>query len=201
MLVLLLIGIVACNPIIETTNQNETQGELSENSTDISQRQIQGRNWINQFDKPVNFECPKNHYMSWIKSSHKNWYEDRQWDFGCKEQPFNYDTQKCKWTGWLNDWDKELLYTCNTVDGADYIAGMYSEHDNWTEDRRFKVKCCSGEGTCLTNCKFTDWINDYDGWMYWSCDAGYVMQGLKSVHSNWYEDRRWKIQTCKLTEC
>ena len=137
MLVLFLIGIVACNPVIETNNQNETQ-TLSENGTDISQGQIQGRN-------TVNFECSKNHFMKWMKSSYKNHYGDTQWDFGCEEQPFKYDTQKCKWTGWLNDWYNDLLYTCNTVDGANYIAGMYSEHQDWhAEDRRFKFKCCSG---------------------------------------------------------
>ena len=53
----------------------------------------------------VNFECPKNHFMKWMKmkSSYKNHYGDRQWDFGCEEQPFNYDTKKCKWTGSLAD--------------------------------------------------------------------------------------------------
>ena len=62
MLVLFLIGIVACNPVIETNNQNETQ-TLSENGTEISQGQItQGRN-------TVNFECPKNHFIKWMKSS------------------------------------------------------------------------------------------------------------------------------------
>ena len=65
-----------------------------------------------------------------MKSSYKNHYGDTQWDFGCEEQPFKYDTQKCKWTGWLNDWYNDLLYTCNTVDGANYIAGMYSEQVN-----------------------------------------------------------------------
>ena len=95
MLVLFLIGIVACNPVIETNNQNETQ-TLSENGTDISQGQIQGRN-------TVNFECSKNHFIKWMKSSYKNHYGVRQWDFGCEEQPFNYDTKKCKWTGSLAD--------------------------------------------------------------------------------------------------
>jgi hypothetical protein len=46
----------------------------------------------------------------------------------------------CFWTGFVNDWDAVMNYVC--PDNR-FMAGMYSEHNNGREDRRFQFYCCN----------------------------------------------------------
>ena len=41
---------------------------------------------------------------------------------------------------WANNWDGVLNWSCPT---GQALVGMYSEHSNRKEDRRFKFKCGS----------------------------------------------------------
>ena len=48
-------------------------------------------------------------------------------------------TTGCFWTGYVNVMDGEMDYICPN---NGIIAGMYSYHNNNTEDRQFKFYCC-----------------------------------------------------------
>lgn len=94
---------------------------------------------------------------------------------------------------------------------------MESEHDNRHEDRRlvtkyiwitvkyyifrWNFKCCSAADTCYHDCHYSPYINDYDEPMDYTVQDGYVITGLESEHSNSAEDRRWRLQLCKIVPC
>jgi len=94
--------------------------------------------WKNPFDGVLNFNCPKNTLLHAISSFHDNRYEDRKWRFKCCLAR-GYSVEQLQWTGYLNDWDGELSYSCPGTDQA--IVGLSSDHDNRREDRRWKVRC------------------------------------------------------------
>ena len=88
--------------------------------------------WANDYDGYLYFECPTNQSVSHIISIHDNGHEDRIWAFECA--PSTYSLETCSWSGYVNDYDEVLVYECSS--GAGLIAGMESEHDNGSEDRR-----------------------------------------------------------------
>jgi len=94
--------------------------------------------WMNSWDGVLNFNCPTNHVLNGIRSYHDNKKEDRQWKLKCC-QAGGFSVEKLEWTGYLNDWDGVLNYRCPAVDQA--IVGLSSYHDNYREDRRWKVIC------------------------------------------------------------
>ena len=100
---------------------------------------------------------------------------------------------------YINDFDEMLLYEC--PHGAGVVTGLQSEHDNGPEDRRWDVKCCSSPNTCYHDCHFTPYINDYDDPMDYMVQGEYMIAGLESEHDNGPEDRKWRLQLCKIVAC
>ena len=49
------------------------------------------------------------------------------------------EKHSCSWTGYQNDWDKEMTYT---VPSDSMINGVSSYHSNSKEDRKFKYQTC-----------------------------------------------------------
>ena len=91
-----------------------------------------GQEWANDYDGYLYYECPTNQSITHIISIHDNGPEDRIWAFECS--PFQFGLETCSWSGYVNDYDEVLVYECSS--GAGVIAGMESEHDNGSEDRR-----------------------------------------------------------------
>ncbi|KAH3699265.1 hemagglutinin/amebocyte aggregation factor-like [Dreissena polymorpha] len=94
--------------------------------------------YVNDWDGVVNFQCPGDGYINGMQSVHDNWTEDRRWSFYCCSMP-GYSPFHCKQTGWTNDFDRIQNY--RVPDGF-IMTGVYSEHDNGPEDRRFKYRIC-----------------------------------------------------------
>ena len=38
--------------------------------------------WKNEFNKPLEFSCPREEYISWVQSEYSEKSADRRWDFG-----------------------------------------------------------------------------------------------------------------------
>ena len=101
----------------------------------------------------------------------------------------------CSWSGWKNKYDGELNYVCPN---NGFIAGVESVHSNWYEDRIWNLKCCTNKSYRHRNCKWTGWVNGWDGNMaFWEPKkTKKLIAGWNSVHSNWYEDRRHRFLIC-----
>eukprot|EP00586_Coscinodiscus_wailesii_P015691 CAMPEP_0172499022 /NCGR_PEP_ID=MMETSP1066-20121228/121131_1 /TAXON_ID=671091 /ORGANISM="Coscinodiscus wailesii, Strain CCMP2513" /LENGTH=638 /DNA_ID=CAMNT_0013272555 /DNA_START=56 /DNA_END=1969 /DNA_ORIENTATION=+ len=96
--------------------------------------------------------------------------------------------------GYENYWDERFQKN----DGIP-LCGMWSRHDNDTEDRRFKFYTCgffeSQYAEKVGNDAVTSWTNWDEEWRL-ECEANKVLIGVESYHSNGAEDRRWRI-TCR----
>ncbi|CAH1252808.1 Hypp1016 [Branchiostoma lanceolatum] len=94
---------------------------------------------------------------------------------------------------WLNSFDEGLAFNCHGDNQA--ITGLYSEHDDYYEDRRFKIECRD-----LPRSPGQTWDSGYQN-LYehpvnFRCPSNYVMTGMQSHHTSDYEDRQWSF-TCK----
>merc|ERR1711892_61225 len=153
--------------------------------------------WGNDYDGQLYFECPEGSAISHIQSIHDNSHEDRIWGFECAVVENLFDS--CAWTGYVNNFDETFVYECTA--GAGIITGMESEHDNRKEDRRWSYKCCEAVATCYHDCHFTPYINDLDQPMDYTVQDGYMIAGVESEHDNHSEDRKWRLQLCKVQSC
>ena len=51
----------------------------------------------------------------------------------------------------------------------------------------------------ITSCYGQDWVNDYDGYLYFECPEGQSVSHISSVHDNKHEDRMWAYECSPLT--
>jgi hypothetical protein len=100
---------------------------------------------INEYDRLINFECPRGEVLAGHWSHHDNGTEDRIYNFYCCD--YGSSSQKMKitncdftTTGWANYWDQLVNQTCP---GDKVRIGEHSIHDNGTEDRIYRFKCCN----------------------------------------------------------
>ena len=147
--------------------------------------------WQNAWDRHHFGSCENGQYMRRLRSIHDNGKEDRLWQVYCGKTSTNVAaTQSCLWTGFVNDWDRPLVFQCP---GNRLISGMMSYHDNKKEDRRFRFRCCAVPGRSPNNCAWTGYVNDWDRPMDFRVPSDKVIAGAFSVHNNHKEDRRWKF--------
>ncbi|KAM8974368.1 hemagglutinin/amebocyte aggregation factor-like isoform 1-T1 [Pelodytes ibericus] len=153
---------------------------------------LNAERWVNGYDQPLYFQCPNHQSISLILSQHDNNKEDRIWDFSCKNT-FSR-AGNCAWSGYVNNLDQELDYTCPF---GSVLGGMESYHDNSKEDRRWKYLCCQGEVPVTRNCKWSGYVNEFDGYLRWDAPTNQYLVGARSYHDNGKEDRRWSYQSCE----
>ncbi|XP_048767671.2 hemagglutinin/amebocyte aggregation factor-like [Ostrea edulis] len=153
--------------------------------------------WKNQWDKPLNFQCPSSlSAITHIVSTHSNGKEDRRFNFDCTRVQGVSGPRSCKLSGYVNDWDRDILYTC--PDGG-YLNGISSVHNNKKEDRRYRFRCCTPKGRYYHKfCRWTGWVNNWDATFSYFVPRNYVIRGINSIHSNSKEDRRFKFEVCRV---
>jgi len=153
---------------------------------------------LNEYDGVMElYECPEDYSITHIESEHSNKREDRKWSVRCSQLAYGYD--KCdRLTDYVNEMDKEMDFSCNN---GSVISGVYSDHTNKQEDRRWKYKCCKAENTCHSDCQESGYINDWDTHMTFDVSGDERIVGFKSHHKNLKEDRKWKVITCNIVTC
>ncbi|XP_031553532.1 hemagglutinin/amebocyte aggregation factor-like [Actinia tenebrosa] len=154
-------------------------------------------NWDTKFLESFSWVCKGTKESIWnIQSAHENHHDDRVWGYHCRHNP--YITTTCAWSlpnnQYLNDYNGNVNFICPR---NGYIEGMHANtFSNVYNDRRFDFKCC--DGTRLRrNCKWTSYVNNWDGDMNYDVPSGYYLAGAYSYHINDYQDRRWKFYICQ----
>eukprot|EP01084_Bolivina_argentea_P083134 150528_1 len=105
-----------------------------------------------------------------------------------------------------NGWGSEL-----TAENTNmlYFNGLYSEHNNYTEDRLFRFRYCKPSGVTVSTTD-EDVIlpyTDYDAAWYRGCAVNSAITRAKSDHDLDREDRQWQFRCTPLpdnyllTEC
>ncbi|CAB3994978.1 Hypothetical predicted protein [Paramuricea clavata] len=137
-------------------------------------------------------QCPAGYGMSRMISYFSNHHKDRSWLFYCRR---DYKiTSICYWSGWLNWYNRELLYQCPTG----VLAGIHSAHNNIYQDRRFRFRCCRTRRVCQYSCYWTGYVNTFKGSKNYGVPQGYFITGAKSHHVNSYQDRVWRFLICRF---
>ena len=96
----------------------------------------------NDYDQPLDVRCASGAGMYQVQSIYDGGRRDRRWSWYCKNLKRNANTQ-CAFTDYVNHFDEPMYFMCGS---NQYIAGVYSYHDNGREDRRWRFTCCSTEG-------------------------------------------------------
>ncbi|RUS71375.1 hypothetical protein EGW08_020871 [Elysia chlorotica] len=151
----------------------------------------------NDWDAPVNFECPEGQLLSTIYSYFSAYRADRRWYFTCRgAENYGNTYSSCEWSGWTNDFDAGAFYLCppNTA-----IAGLASEHNNYFEDRRMKFKCCGHPNFKVGACQVTGNINSLTYDADYSTPSGKAIAGWVSEHFNAKNDRYFNMIVCPYT--
>jgi len=94
--------------------------------------------FVNKYDEKFRFECPPNELIDGIISNHENYYNDRRFNFRCCRLDNHVTAKEDDFTDWQNKLDGPLNFQCGD---SRALKGVYSEHDNYTNDRRFSFRC------------------------------------------------------------
>ncbi|XP_065928481.1 hemagglutinin/amebocyte aggregation factor-like [Magallana gigas] len=151
----------------------------------------------NNWNQPLNFQSSSERPAIYqVVSTLHNFYEDRRFDFNCRQVPSVSGSINCKWSGYVNEYDANVLHTCSN---GGYLNGVHSIHNNKKEDRRYKFRCCTPRsGFYHKNCKWTGWENKYDKTLNYFAPTAYVIKGVNSIHNNKKEDRIFRFEICKV---
>ncbi|KAK7469690.1 hypothetical protein BaRGS_00036272, partial [Batillaria attramentaria] len=142
----------------------------------------------NVYDKVGNFLCPAGKVITGWGGHYKTQYEDRQYRFKCSYLPDALPLANCKMSGWTAAINAKIDFSCH-ANGA--LKGVYSEHDQGAEDRRFKFTCCDIIGaTRPPTCKWqadNTYVNGWNQNVDFDIQAGReYFAGALSYHSDWY---------------
>jgi len=96
-----------------------------------------------------------------------------------------------------NDWDEEMRFNSGFMKDK-VITGMYSEHSNRHEDRRWRFYYGSAPGFYCLRKRWTYHRNSWDGQLRFICGDNQAISGIWSYHNNHREDRRWTFQCCEV---
>ncbi|XP_076078426.1 hemagglutinin/amebocyte aggregation factor-like isoform X2 [Mytilus galloprovincialis] len=103
---------------------------------------------------------------------------------------------------WLNSYDGKLEYICPNNQS---VSGIRSQHDNRHEDRIFDIICRISTGIG-SRCQWSGYVNGFDEFFAFQCKYHGYIHGMRSIHDNGSEDRRWDFYCCEhdgfdVTEC
>ena len=85
--------------------------------------------YVNAFDEPVSFMCPKNQYLAGVSSYHENYHEDRRFSFQCCASS-QLKSRDCFLTGFIKNYDQYINYQAPT---GWIFAGTVSVHSSTHE--------------------------------------------------------------------
>ncbi|CAB4010825.1 Hypothetical predicted protein [Paramuricea clavata] len=145
-----------------------------------------------KLDATFGKQCPAGSGMTKIVSYYSSGYKDRTWAFYCRKD--SKVTSICHWSSWLNWYESELLYQCP----SGVLTGVYSTHNNYYQDRRFRFRCCQTKKVCQYNCRWTSYVNTFKGRKNYMVPYGYFITGAKSHHNDRHEDRVWRFLICRF---
>ena len=105
-------------------------------------------------------------------------------------------------SGELNGFDQQVFATCPK---NMFIRTISSYHKNSTEDRIFSMTCgkyLTGDKSKIYRQEVTwdsNWANDWDRPLNYTCADGSFMVGMNSVHDNKKEDRRFRFACAHMS--
>jgi len=165
--------------------------------TDVRLKDMGLTHYLNNWNRMVNYKCRSNEVLTGIYSVYSKTRNDRKYKVRCARLiPIHKVSVTSSWSGYQNNWGKHMHFTA----GANkMITGFYSVHDNRSEDRRWRFYSGNSREVQCQPQRWSDWKNDMEGVLRLDCPANQVLYGIESYHDDRWEDRRWKLQCCRVS--
>ncbi|KAL2094704.1 hypothetical protein ACEWY4_009423 [Coilia grayii] len=93
---------------------------------------------------------------------------------------------------WNNNFDQPVDFTCPN---SQSISAIMSEFNSHFKDRVWEF-WCQDTFTKAPTCHKTNYVNNFDEVVDFTCPTNNVISGVYSYHDNYYEDRRWAFLCC-----
>ncbi|XP_034389186.1 low choriolytic enzyme-like, partial [Cyclopterus lumpus] len=147
--------------------------------------------WDNTLGNTFSHTCPNGQAVSGITSLYNNDKKDRLWAFSCKA--FNLK-RTCKWSRPVNEHWASMNFRCGQ---NEVIAGVYSDHSNLFQDRKWSFNCCSSPGFITSDCQTVKDVNYYKEYFSWTVASNHFLTGVTSSFDINTRDRRWSLNYCQ----
>ncbi|XP_059153704.1 dermatopontin-like [Physella acuta] len=151
------------------------------------------RGFVHEWREDFNFRCPSDQIINRLVSVHSSEKNDRRWRILCKS--VSSGTRNCEMSEYANDFDEPLLYKCPS---GKVLTGIKSDYDSRSKDRRYSFQCCKVRRSNPSDCKLSDWQNNFGEKLRYMVPDGWGIRGVYSFHKNKEEDRRWRFEACDL---
>jgi len=155
----------------------------------------------NDFDRELEVNLPVAEFFQYVWSRHDNSKEDRQWMFGsahrclgspAEHPPITHAPVDASLNAFVNELKQPLDFECPANQA---ITGLFSEHHNWEEDRKWKFSC-GGSTLTMENCQWNDY-SQYDQVI--DVDMGTrVLTGVKAEFAQANRDRKYRFKSCEI---
>ena len=154
--------------------------------------QIMSINAYTGWHSTISERCPGGQYMYRISGVYSNYHKDRAWAFKCTRGS-SVVTSSCSWKTSLHAYNGELLYQCP----YGVISGLYATYSKNAQDRKFAFYCCYTKQNVQYSCKWTSYVNTFQGYLWYQVPSGYFLTGAKSHHDKEKGDRKWRFLICQ----
>lgn len=190
-------GSLVCPEIVDQSNRigNDNFGDIWEvvvtDGRDIRVTRVDTTGGWGLYLQFRCFETNNHAVFTGMASVFDGSYTDRRFQMYTTSAP-GMRCDPAGWTGFQNDFDNELKFTCPVGHAMAGFGGVY--HGNY-RDRRFRFRCCdvSSNGYSIAGTRsigFSDFHQRNDA----QCAHNEVLVGLHSYHADSPEDRRWSLQ-------
>ncbi|GLD67223.1 uncharacterized protein AKAME5_001858100 [Lates japonicus] len=130
--------------------------------------------WDNELGGVLSRQCPSGQALSGITSVHNDGKNDRLWAISCKAFK---ERGTCRLSDYANSYCAGMDFKCAD---NEVIAGAYSVHHSYYQDRRWRFYCCRVPGFVLFNCKEEPKINYWKENFSWAVPSSNFLTGVKS---------------------
>ncbi|GAA6220484.1 uncharacterized protein LOC120807159 [Lates japonicus] len=148
--------------------------------------------WDNELGGVLSRQCPSGQALSGITSVHNDGKNDRLWAISCKAFK---ERGTCRLSDYANSYCAGMDFKCAD---NEVIAGAYSVHHSYYQDRRWRFYCCRVPGFVLFNCKEEPKINYWKENFSWAVPSSNFLTGVKSDFDIPTRDRRWSFTYCQI---
>ena len=136
----------------------------------------------NDWDGPLFVMCNKRQgeALYRVQSVHSNIKGDRRWMWQCKQIVSGVTLECESWTDYKYGYGIDFEFKCD--DNQAILSGVKSVHSNPAEDRRWKFYCCKSDRFCPKQCRWSNYINNWGGYMHYIAPHIRIFTGVKSVY-------------------
>ena len=112
-----------------------------------------------------------------VQSRHSNSKEDRRWKWQCK-RVVPGAMSNCNWTDW-SIYGQQFDFQCNDEDYK-VMSGVRSVHSNQKGGRKWSFYCCKSTRFCPRQCRWSNYINNWGGYMHYIAPNNRIFTGVMS---------------------